>query len=116
MRNKERNKWFMKFLAGEFTPPGHNYWGPGNVIDDHAPLNELDWVGYDHDNDYAKVEKQYNIPDAKWYHNWADDELLERVKNIPGWEARLGELYFKFKKFAAKNGFIEDLTAFEYLL
>lgn len=103
MRKGERYRWFEKWLHGEFTPPGYNFFGPGNKMDDFEPLNEVDQFGYEHDEEYGEIEKQTGLNEY-WYYNWADARLLNRLKKRPEFAAKIAQNYFKFKKYMAEQG------------
>lgn len=50
----------------EFLYPGHNYLGPGNVLDHGEPVDNADEIAREHDFAYSVARREEDIYRADW--------------------------------------------------
>lgn len=85
-----------------FVPPGYNYLGPGNSLDNGRPTNRDDAVAEEHDYDYRDIEAAGDNPYIKY--SEADDVARQNFGGT--WGGDLGKAFFGQKHEFAKLGVI----------
>jgi hypothetical protein len=78
------------------TLPGYNYCGPGNKLDNGEPTCATDAACKRHDQAYTDLIDAGETPYTHWV--WADQQLLDAIKDNNDYGAHIAREYFTLKK------------------
>jgi hypothetical protein len=93
--------------SADWTPPGYNYMGPGNVVDNAPAQNFADEYARQHDQAYGEFEWQTGRNPKYEYVVGADDVFEEQMSNTrEGFYQELAYQAFRAKRKAAEIGLI----------
>lgn len=99
---------WKKFRHGEFTYPGYNFLGPGNVLDDFQPTNEVDAAALRHDKLYDTLQKSTG-KNPKHYWSDSDQVFLNDVSGYNQFPVKIAKTWFNTKKYLYNAGLISKL-------
>lgn len=77
-----------------FVFPGHNYLGPGNVLDSGAPVDSDDAIARKHDKAYEEAECKSDVYRADEFAIFAF--MFDWVQN-KNWHSAIGAICLSFK-------------------
>lgn len=97
-KHRNRDKKVRAKGRGDWTMPGFNYMGPGNVMDDAPPTNRDDFQAQKHDEQYTEYLKKGEDPYWNW--NDADEEFIENVGET--WTGTAAKKIFQGKRALSK--------------
>nr|QTE03912.1 MAG: capsid protein [Phoenicopteridae parvo-like hybrid virus] len=83
---------------GDFTAPGYNYLGPGNVVDDYPPVNKNDAIAREHDIEYGRLGKKAYIRYSK-----ADEDALSQWTPDDFWSKSAIQIFNAKKELYKRN-------------
>lgn len=93
--------------AWDFTPPGYNYMGPGNVVDTAPGQSFADEYAIEHDNAYGDFQAQYGQDPKFVYVQGADDVFEDKMKDArEDFPSEMAFQIFRMKRMAAQYGLI----------
>lgn len=76
----EVQPYFDKQNSKDYTLPGYNYLGPGNILNKGPPLNDIDADAQQHDIAYDKAQTSKEVSKAdEIFVNQAKDHIVESI-------------------------------------